>query len=207
MTNTAQTFAAASTNLQVIAKDAMDRTIALVAILLLLPVLVIVAIAIRLESRGPVLFLQDRTGLNGKVFRIFKFRSMTVGAGLAQARRGDARITRVGAFLRKTSIDELPQLLNVLLGHMSLVGPRPHAVAHDEFYAPQITNYMARYAVKPGMTGWAQVNNARGETETLNKMARRASLDLDYIRDWSLALDLKILIVTPLALLTDKGAY
>ncbi|PWR02075.1 hypothetical protein DKT77_13825 [Meridianimarinicoccus roseus] len=207
MTFAADRFAKADKTLQLALKPLVERSLAALALLLLAPLLVIVAIAIRAESRGPVIFRQIRTGLDGRPFEILKFRSMTVGAGLAQATRGDARVTRVGAVLRRTSVDELPQLINVLMGDMALVGPRPHAVAHDAFYAPQIANYMARYAVRPGLTGWAQINGARGETETLGKMAQRAALDLDYIRGWSLARDLWIIALTPMRLLSDRNVY
>lgn len=189
------------------AKSALDRVLAGLALVMFAPLLALVAIAIRLESRGPVLFRQARTGKNGQVFEILKFRSMTVGAGLAQATRQDARVTRVGYWLRRTSIDELPQLWNVLRGDMALVGPRPHATAHDAHYTQLIANYTMRFAVKPGLTGWAQINNARGETETLDKMARRVALDLDYIEGWSLRRDLLILALTPIRLLTTRDAY
>lgn len=189
------------------AKSALDRVLAGLALVMFAPLLALVAIAIRLESRGPVLFRQARTGKNGQVFEILKFRSMTVGAGLAQATRQDARVTRVGYWLRRTSIDELPQLWNVLRGDMALVGPRPHATAHDAHYTQLIANYTMRFAVKPGLTGWAQINNARGETETLDKMARRVALDLDYIDGWSLRRDLLILALTPIRLLTTRDAY
>jgi putative colanic acid biosynthesis UDP-glucose lipid carrier transferase len=193
--------------LQQCAKCLFGRSFALIALLTLTPLMLGIAAAVKLDSRGPVIFRQARTGQNGKVFYILKFRSMQVNASMSQARRNDQRVTRVGAVLRKTSLDELPQLVNVLMGDMALVGPRPHAVAHDEFYAPQIGNYMMRYAVKPGMTGWAQINNARGETETVEKMARRAALDLQYVQNWSLLLDLRILIATPLALIRTDAAY
>lgn len=199
--------AAQTRRIQLAAKSAMDRMLAALALVMLAPLLVVVAVAIRLDSRGPVLFRQARTGQNGRVFQILKFRSMTVGAGLAQATRNDARVTRVGHWLRRTSIDELPQLWNVLRGDMALVGPRPHATAHDAHYAPQIANYARRYAVKPGLTGWAQINNARGETDTLDKMARRVALDIDYIEGWTLHLDIMILALTPIRLLIARDAY
>jgi putative colanic acid biosynthesis UDP-glucose lipid carrier transferase len=203
-----RTFAPADTDtLRSFVKSTMDRAISLCALVLLLPLFFLVAIAIKIDSPGPVLYRQPRTGKDGKVFQILKFRSMITGADLSQAQRNDPRVTRVGAILRKTSIDELPQLVNILLGDMAIVGPRPHAVVHDLFYAPRIANYMLRYSVKPGLTGWAQINNARGETETVEKMARRTALDLKYIRNRSILLDLRIILATPLTLLTSNKAY
>jgi lipopolysaccharide/colanic/teichoic acid biosynthesis glycosyltransferase len=149
-----------------------------------------------------VLFRQTRKGLNGRTFRIYKFRTMRVledGAVVRQATRGDARVTRIGRILRSTSLDELPQLLNVLSGEMALVGPRPHALAHDEFYSREISGYDQRFRVKPGITGWAQVNGARGETPTLDHMRRRIELDLWYVQHKSIALDLTILARTVVA--------
>lgn len=192
---------------QLVVKSVLDRVLAAAALVMLAPLFVLVALAIRLDSRGPVLFRQARTGQNGQVFRILKFRSMTTDAGLAQATRHDARVTPVGRWLRRTSIDELPQLVNVLRGEMALVGPRPHATAHDAHFAPLVADYTLRFAVKPGLTGWAQINNARGETDTTEKMARRVMLDLDYIRDWSIWLDLRILALTPLRLLIARDAF
>jgi len=209
MTSTHATTAAANPEraLPTTGKDACDKVLAAMALILLAPLFVLVAVAIRLDSRGPILFSQPRTGQHGRVFNIVKFRTMIPDAGPAQATRHDSRVTRVGAFLRRTSLDELPQLINVLRGDMAIVGPRPHAVSHDAFYASLVANYMSRYAVKPGLTGWAQINDARGETETLEHMARRVALDLDYIDNASPALDLAIMLRTPLALLQTDRAY
>jgi len=154
---------------------------------------------IRLDSPGPALFRQTRTGLNGRQFRIYKFRSMTVqedGPVVNQATQRDPRVTRIGRILRQTSLDEVPQLLNVIRGEMALVGPRPHALAHDDYYGREIPAYERRFAVKPGITGWAQVNGARGETPTMADMQRRVDLDLWYIEHWNSALDLTILART-----------
>jgi putative colanic acid biosynthesis UDP-glucose lipid carrier transferase len=173
------------------------------------PMLLIV-LGIKLSSRGPVLFKQRRYGLNGQVVMVWKFRTMTVcedGETVQQAKKGDQRVTRFGAFLRRTSLDELPQFVNVLQGHMSIVGPRPHAVAHNEEYRSLIHGYMLRHKVKPGITGWAQVNGWRGETDTLEKMEKRVQYDLDYIRSWSLALDFKIIGLTVLTAMSGKNAY
>ena len=156
---------------------------------------------IKLESSGPVIFSQRRKGFNGREFKIFKFRTMNVledGHVIPQARRNDPRVTRVGRILRTTSIDELPQLLNVLRGQMSLVGPRPHAVAHDDGYTKVIAKYAFRQHVKPGLTGWAQVNGFRGETAQLELMERRVECDLWYIKNWSFWLDLRIIVLTVL---------
>jgi putative colanic acid biosynthesis UDP-glucose lipid carrier transferase len=170
------------------------------AILALIAVpMVVIAAAIKLTSRGSVFFRQTRYGLNGQPIRVLKFRTMTVcedGASVTQATLGDARITRLGGFLRRMSLDELPQFLNVLTGEMSIVGPRPHAVAHNELYRSQIPGYMLRHKVKPGITGWAQVNGWRGETDTLDKMSKRVDHDLAYIRGWNLWLDLRIILMT-----------
>ena len=185
----------------------VDVVLAFLALLVLAPLLVLVALLIRLESQGPALFRQTRTGLNGRIFRIYKFRTMRVledGSELQQARRGDARVTAVGRILRATSFDELPQLLNVLWGDMALVGPRPHALAHDIHYAREIPSYRLRFQVKPGITGWAQVNGARGETPTLEHMQRRVELDLWYVQHRSLALDLTILGRTIGVVLTHR---
>ncbi len=168
------------------------------------------AVAVKLSSPGPVFFKQRRYGLSGREIRVFKFRTMRVaedGAKVTQAKRNDARITKVGAFLRRTSLDELPQLLNVLRGDMSLVGPRPHAVAHNEKYRRLIREYMLRHKVKPGITGWAQVNGWRGETDTLDKMVHRVEHDLEYIRDWSLWLDAKCLWLTVFGKKVRQNAY
>lgn len=162
------------------------------------PMLVIAA-AIKLTSQGPVIFKQHRYGLDGRRIDVWKFRSMTTadnGDTVMQARRGDSRITPLGAILRKTSLDELPQFINVLQGRMSVVGPRPHAVAHNEEYRKLIPYYMLRHKVKPGITGWAQINGFRGETDTLDKMEGRVNYDLDYIRNWSLWMDIKIILLT-----------
>ena len=163
-----------------------------------IPMLAIAA-AVRLTSPGPAIFKQQRYGIDGKPIEVWKFRSMTTqdnGSKVEQAKKGDARITPLGAFLRKTSLDEFPQFINVLQGTMSVVGPRPHAIAHNEEYRRKIHGYMLRHKVKPGITGWAQVNGWRGETETLDKMEKRVDFDLDYIRNWSVWLDLKICFLT-----------
>jgi putative colanic acid biosynthesis UDP-glucose lipid carrier transferase len=187
----------------VFSKDLMDRTLALLAILALSPVFIAAAIAVKLSSPGPVLFLQPRHGWNGEVIHVIKFRSMRMQEDdtvVKQATREDPRVTPAGRFLRRTSIDELPQLFNVLHGEMSLVGPRPHAVTHNDFYSDKILSYMARHRIKPGITGLAQVNGHRGETETIEKMQQRVEQDLAYINSWSLWLDIKILFRTPFAL-------
>ena len=174
-----------------------------------LPMLVI-AMAVKLTSPGPAIFRQRRYGLNGNVLYVWKFRSMTVcedGVDVPQARKGDARITRLGAFLRRTSLDELPQFINVLQGTMSIVGPRPHAIAHNEEYRRLIHGYMLRHKVKPGITGWAQVNGWRGETDTMEKMRGRVECDLQYIQEWSLWLDLKIVWMTIWGGFRGKNAY
>ncbi len=170
----------------------------------------IIALLIKLTSRGPVFFCQKRYGLDGKEISVWKFRSMTVvenGDTVVQAKKGDARITPIGAILRKTSLDELPQLFNVFTGRMSLVGPRPHANAHNEYYRKQIDGYMLRHKVKPGITGLAQVNGCRGETETIDKMQNRITYDHQYIREWSFWLDLKIMLQTVLVVLKRENAY
>ncbi|HTU64388.1 MAG TPA: undecaprenyl-phosphate glucose phosphotransferase [Steroidobacteraceae bacterium] len=191
-------------------KRLSDIAIAGAALLLASPVFAAVAIAIRLDSPGPVLFRQKRYGLDGREIQVLKFRSMSVTEDgkdtFAAAARGDSRITRVGAFIRKTSIDELPQLINVLEGSMSIVGPRPHAVAMNEHYRRAIPGYMVRHKVKPGITGWAQVNGYRGGDD-LESMRKRIELDLAYMRHWSLWLDLRILIKTISVVLTDSRAY
>jgi putative colanic acid biosynthesis UDP-glucose lipid carrier transferase len=190
-------------------KRVLDIVLSLVALLLFLPVLAIIALAIVWDSGEPVFFHQRRIGQYGKVFNIYKFRTMHVledGAQMVQAFRGDARITRVGHFLRVTSLDELPQLLNVLKGEMSLVGPRPHAVTHDEYYSALIQNYHLRYAVKPGITGWAQVNGARGATPKLSDMQARIDFDVQYIERESIWLYLRILVHTPLVVLRRRNA-
>ena len=190
-------------------KRVLDIAVSAAAILFLLPLLSLIAIAVALDSRGPVLFCQRRRGKHGAIFGIFKFRTMRVledGADVVQAKKQDDRITRVGRFLRTTSLDELPQLFNVLSGEMSLVGPRPHAIAHDEYYGARIPAYAKRQRVKPGITGWAQVNGARGETPALSDMARRIDLDGWYVDHSSLGLDLLILAKTPKAVLSMRNA-
>jgi putative colanic acid biosynthesis UDP-glucose lipid carrier transferase len=180
-------------------------------ILLLISIpMAVVAIAIKVTSPGPVFFRQRRYGLNAKEIRVLKFRTMTVcedGPEIKQATKHDARVTRLGRFLRRTSIDELPQFLQVITGQMSIVGPRPHAVAHNQAYRSLIQGYMLRHKVKPGITGWAQVNGFRGETDTLEKMEQRVRYDLDYITDWYLGLDLKIIFLTLLGSKKNQGAY
>jgi len=174
-----------------------------------LPMLLI-ALAIKLTSKGPVFFRQLRHGENGVEFHVLKFRSMTTmdnGAEVQQAQRFDPRVTRVGAFLRRSSLDELPQFLNVITGEMSIVGPRPHALAHNLLYRAKIREYMRRHKVKPGITGWAQVNGLRGETDTLEKMVARVEHDLAYIRQWSLWLDIKIIFLTVFGRKVRQNAY
>lgn len=186
----------------VFSKGVIDQIVALLAVLALSPLLIATAIAVKLSSPGPVLFRQPRHGWNGEVIHILKFRSMRVhdDSEVRQATRHDDRVTEVGRFIRRTSLDELPQLFNVLRGEMSLVGPRPHAVTHNRYYCDKILAYMARHRIKPGITGLAQVTGHRGETETLEKMQRRVEQDLAYINNWSLLLDMKILVKTPFAL-------
>jgi exopolysaccharide biosynthesis polyprenyl glycosylphosphotransferase len=189
-------------------KRTLDVVGSVTAILFMSPLFLIAAIAIKLDSGGPIIFQQRRTGFNGKEFVIFKFRTMTVledGEAITQACRGDLRATRVGKFLRRSSIDELPQLLNVLKGEMSLVGPRPHAVAHDREYEVRIADYGFRHHIKPGITGWAQVNGLRGETRSLETMTERVKLDLWYINNWSLGFDISILARTCFEVLRDRA--
>jgi putative colanic acid biosynthesis UDP-glucose lipid carrier transferase len=169
-----------------------------------------IAIGVKLSSPGPVIFKQRRNGLDGHEITVFKFRSMTTqddGSIIAQAGRNDPRVTRFGAFLRRTSLDELPQFINVLQGHMSIVGPRPHAVAHNELYRQAIKAYMVRHKVRPGITGWAQVNGLRGETESVERMRARVEYDLAYLRNWSLWLDLRIVVRTIRLVFFDRNAY
>lgn len=197
-------------DLQYVFKRAIDLVLSGLALVILSPIMAVIALAVKLSSPGPILFKQRRYGLNGQEIIVYKFRSMKVmedGGAVIQAKRGDRRITPVGAFLRKTSLDELPQFLNVWQGRMSLVGPRPHAVAHNEMYRKLISGYMLRHKVKPGITGWAQVNGCRGETETLDKMKRRIDYDLEYLKNWSLGLDIQILLKTAFVFLKDQNAY
>jgi putative colanic acid biosysnthesis UDP-glucose lipid carrier transferase len=193
-----------------VAKRFTDVILSLGILLLLLPLLVLTAVLVKATSRGPVIFRQRRYGLDGREIGVYKFRTMTVtedGAQIRQASRTDQRITRVGAILRRTSIDELPQLINVLQGRMSLVGPRPHAVAHNEEYRKLIKGYMVRHKVLPGITGLAQVNGCRGETSQLKDMEERVNFDLDYLRHWSPMLDIKIILLTIMIVFGDEKAY
>jgi len=191
-------------------KRGTDILVAGVALVLLAPLMLLIAAAVRLSSPGPVIFRQRRYGLYGEEIYIYKFRSMTVqddGADIVQARKNDGRLTPIGAFLRRTSLDELPQFINALQGRMSVVGPRPHAVAHNEQYRKLIKGYMLRHKVKPGITGWAQVNGLRGETATLERMEARIQYDLDYLRNWSLWLDLWIILKTIKVVLGRENAH
>jgi putative colanic acid biosysnthesis UDP-glucose lipid carrier transferase len=191
-------------------KRAMDIVVAGGALLFFAPLLALIAVLIKLESPGPVLFRQSRGGLNGQAFTIFKFRSMRCqedGAKVVQARRDDDRITTIGRIIRKTSIDEMPQLLNVLKGDMSIVGPRPHALAHDEQYGALIANYHLRFRTRPGLTGLAQIKGLRGGTSALEAMAARVDADNDYIECWTLAGDIRILLMTVPHLLIAENAY
>jgi Undecaprenyl-phosphate glucose phosphotransferase len=191
-------------------KRVMDVVIAILALVFFLPVMALTAIAIKLDSPGPVIFRQFRKGFNGKQFKMFKFRTMTVqenGPAVVQATRDDPRVTPIGRLLRSASIDELPQLLNVLRGDMSLIGPRPHALAHDNYFEKILSDYAFRHHVKPGMTGWAQCNGARGGTPTIEHISERVKLDLWYINNWSLWLDVQILIKTFFEVLRKRNAY
>ena len=193
-----------------ILKSMEDFVLGALLLLVASPILLLVAIAVRLDSKGPIFFRQKRHGFNNAVFRIYKFRTMTVmedGDTVTQAKRGDQRVTRIGAFLRRYSLDELPQLINVVEGDMSLVGPRPHAMAHNHQYAKLIENYSGRHKVKPGITGWAQVNGLRGETSENEMMEERVRFDLAYVDNWSLWFDLKILFLTIRAVLFPKNAF
>jgi putative colanic acid biosynthesis UDP-glucose lipid carrier transferase len=187
-----------------------DVLLSIIILVLISPILLVIAIAIKLTSKGPVIFKQKRYGLNGKEIKVYKFRSMTTqdnGTVVKQATKNDSRITPLGAFLRKTSLDELPQFINVLQGKMSIVGPRPHAVAHNEEYRKIVPKYMQRHLVKPGITGWAQINGWRGETDSLEKMEKRIEFDLHYINSWNLWLDIKIILLTVFKGFINKNAY
>jgi putative colanic acid biosynthesis UDP-glucose lipid carrier transferase len=194
-----------------VVKRAEDIVLGAIMAVLLAPVLLLVGIIVKLDSSGPALFRQQRLGFNNNVMVVYKFRTMKHEPApedcVPQAQRGDKRVTRVGRFLRRSSLDELPQLLNVLKGDMSLVGPRPHAVAHNHQYAALIDDYLGRHRVQPGITGWAQVNGFRGETDTLDKMQRRVELDLVYIDRWSVLMDLRIILLTALSLVFDRDVY
>jgi putative colanic acid biosynthesis UDP-glucose lipid carrier transferase len=191
-------------------KRVEDVVLSILILILMAGPMLVIGLITRFTSNGPALFKQRRYGLNGKVVEVWKFRSMRVtedGDTIMQAQKQDPRITPFGAFLRRTSLDELPQFFNVLKGDMSVVGPRPHAVAHNEQYRGLIPGYMLRHKVKPGITGWAQVNGWRGETDTLEKMAKRVEFDLEYMRNWSLWLDIKIVVLTIFKGFSGKNAY
>jgi Undecaprenyl-phosphate glucose phosphotransferase len=194
----------------VFAKRALDIVLAVTGLVLLTPLFVVVVIAIKLDSAGPVIYRQARRGFNGESFLIWKFRSMSVmesGHSMVQAQKGDARVTRVGRILRATSIDELPQLVNVLLGQMSIVGPRPHAISHDDELGKVLATYAHRQRIKPGITGWAQVNGFRGDTSTFDKIEGRTLHDLHYIDNWSILLDLWIIVLTVLSFRAHRNAH
>ncbi|EIQ1513030.1 undecaprenyl-phosphate glucose phosphotransferase [Vibrio parahaemolyticus] len=181
-----------------------------IILVLISPILLAIAIGIKLTSKGPVIFKQHRYGLDGRKIEVWKFRSMTTmdqGPNIKQATKNDPRITPFGGFLRRTSLDELPQFINVLQGTMSIVGPRPHAVSHNEEYRQIVARYMLRHKVKPGITGWAQINGYRGETDTLDKMEKRVEFDLDYIHHWSVWMDIKIIFLTVFKGFTGSNAY
>lgn len=210
MYNDMDTLRTPFTGYNKIIKRLEDIIISSIIILLISPILVIIAVMIKMTSKGPVLFKQDRHGLNGKIIKVWKFRSMSVMENrntVTQATKNDVRVTKVGRILRRTSLDELPQFFNVLFGSMSIVGPRPHAVSHNEYYQTCIEDYMLRHMVKPGITGLAQISGWRGETDTLDKMQQRVNCDLTYIRTWSLWLDLKIIFLTILFGFISKTAY
>jgi Undecaprenyl-phosphate glucose phosphotransferase len=194
------------------AKAMFDRAFAGLALIAIAPLLAVIAIAVKLSSPGPVLFRQQRRGAYGRIFTIYKFRTMrehdaSASGEVRQATRGDPRITRIGALLRRTSLDELPQFFNVLKGDMSVVGPRPHAVEHDRFYQHLVDGYIQRYRIKPGITGWAQVNGHRGETDRVEKMQKRVEHDLYYLNNWSFSLDMRIVAATVLCGFTHRNAY
>ncbi|MFT4247636.1 MAG: undecaprenyl-phosphate glucose phosphotransferase [Pseudomonas sp.] len=196
----------------IVAKALQDKILALAALAMLWPLMLVIAFGVKLSSPGPVFFRQKRNGLGGREFYMMKFRSMRVhddahGSELRQATKNDTRVTPFGAFLRRTSLDELPQLFNVLDGSMSIVGPRPHAAQHNTYYEKLINRYMQRHYVKPGITGWAQVNGFRGETPDLRTMKKRIQYDLDYIRRWSLWLDTRIVVLTAIRVFGQKNAY
>lgn len=193
-----------------IIKRIEDIVLSTLILMLISPVLLGLALAVKFTSKGPVFFKQNRYGIDGKPIKVWKFRSMNVmedGAKVTQATKNDSRFTPIGQFIRKTSLDELPQFINVLQGQMSIVGPRPHAVAHNEEYRKLVDGYMLRHKVKPGITGWAQINGWRGETDTLDKMEKRIEFDLEYIRNWSLFFDLKIVFLTIFKGFVNKNAY
>ena len=191
-------------------KEISDILIASCILVLVFPVLIILAIGVKLSSPGPILFKQRRYGLDGHEILVYKFRSMTVtedGAKVVQATKNDQRVTAFGKIIRKTSLDELPQFINVLQGRMSIVGPRPHAISHNELYRKLIKGYMVRHKVKPGITGWAQVNGFRGETETVESMQQRIDYDIEYLKKWTLGLDIKIILKTVILIFKDTKAY
>jgi putative colanic acid biosysnthesis UDP-glucose lipid carrier transferase len=191
-------------------KRGSDVVLSLLILLLISPLMLAIAVAVKASSPGKVLFKQRRYGVDGSDIVVYKFRSMTVsedGAQVTQATRNDHRVTRLGAYLRRTSLDELPQFINVLQGRMSIVGPRPHAVAHNELYRKLVKGYMIRHKVKPGITGLAQVSGYRGETDTVEKMQKRIDYDLSYLRQWSLGLDLWIIARTVAVVIGDRNAY
>jgi putative colanic acid biosynthesis UDP-glucose lipid carrier transferase len=193
-----------------VAKDVFDKVFAACALVMLVPLFAVLAVLIKAGSPGPVLFKQPRMGLNGRPFNVYKFRTMKVHQErnrVTQARRDDPRITPIGAFLRRTSLDELPQFFNVLMGDMSVVGPRPHAIEHNEMYKDLLEMYMLRHRVKPGITGWAQIHGHRGETDTVDKMATRVQFDLQYIQNWSMWMDIRIIVWTAFKGWTGKNAY
>ncbi|MDQ3061031.1 MAG: undecaprenyl-phosphate glucose phosphotransferase [Pseudomonadota bacterium] len=191
-------------------KRLSDIVFSVLILLLIFPLMLLIGLLVKMDSPGPVIFKQRRYGLDGEQIVVYKFRSMAVmedGGEIEQAHKNDLRVTRIGGFLRRTSLDELPQFINVLQGRMSIVGPRPHAVAHNEMYRTLIKGYMVRHKVKPGITGWAQVNGQRGETDTLDKMQARIDFDLDYLRNWSLQLDVFIILKTIRLVFKDGAAY
>lgn len=193
-----------------IAKDLFDKLFAMTALILLAPLFLVLAILIKLSSPGPVFFKQPRLGLNGKSFNVYKFRSMKMHeehGTVTQATQDDPRVTKIGRFIRRTSLDELPQFINVLRGEMSVVGPRPHALQHNEMYKDKLEMYMLRHRVKPGITGWAQIHGYRGETDTVDKMAKRVEFDLHYIQNWTLWMDIKIILWTAFKGWTGNNAY
>lgn len=196
---------------KLVGKEIEDRVLGALILLFITPLMLLIALAIKLDSPGPVLFRQNRYGFNNQVIEVFKFRTMHVeacqSATVPQATHNDPRVTPIGRFLRRTSLDELPQILNVLRGEMSLVGPRPHAVQHNEYYGAIVSEYASRHRVKPGITGWAQVNGWRGETDTLDKMKKRVEHDIFYIDNWSIGFDLRILLLTILVVLRGNNAY